>query len=40
MKTRIRTAAILLPILFLVIWVLPEIIAAILVGAMGAIAAY
>jgi phosphatidate cytidylyltransferase len=40
MKTRIRTAAILLPVLMLVIWVLPKIVAAVLVGAMGAIAGY
>lgn len=40
MKTRIRTAAILLPILFLVIWVLPKVVTAILVGIMGAIASY
>ena len=40
MKTRIVTAAILLPVLFLVIWVLPTLIAAILIGVMGAIAAY
>lgn len=40
MKTRIRTAAILLPVLFLVIWVLPKIVAAVLVGVMGAIGSY
>lgn len=40
MKTRIRTAVILLPVLFLVIWVLPKIVAAVLVGVMGAIASY
>lgn len=40
MKTRIVTAAVLLPVLFLVIWVLPEIVAAVLVGIMAAIAAY
>lgn len=40
MKTRIRTALILLPVLMLVIWVLPKIFAAVLVGAMGAVAGY
>jgi len=40
MKTRLISAAVLLPILFLVIWVLPKIVAAILIGAMAAIAAY
>ena len=40
MKTRIRTAVILLPVLMLVIWVLPKIVAAVLVGAMGAVAGY
>jgi len=40
MKTRLITAAVLLPVLFLVIWVLPEIVAAILIGVMAAIAAY
>ena len=40
MKIRIRTAVILLPVLFLVIWVLPKIVAAVLVGLLGAIASY
>ncbi len=40
MKTRLISAAILLPVLFLVIWVLPKIVAAILIGALAAIAAY
>ncbi len=40
MKTRLVTAAVLLPVLFLVIWVMPEIVAAVLVGIMAAIAAY
>ena len=40
MKTRLISAAVLLPVLFLVIWVLPKIVAAILIGAMAAIAAY
>ena len=40
MKKRLISAAVLLPILLLVIWVLPKIIAAILVGAMAAMAAY
>ena len=40
MKTRIRSAVILLPVFFLVAWVLPKIVAAVLIGAMGSIAAY
>ena len=40
MKTRIRSAVILLPILCLVLWVLPKVVAAVLVGVMSAIAAY
>lgn len=40
MKTRIISAAVLLPVLFLTIWVLPKIVAAILIGIMAAIAAY
>lgn len=40
MKTRLISAAVLLPVLCLVIWVLPEIIAALLLGVMCAIAAY
>lgn len=40
MKIRIRTAVILLPVLFLVIWVLPKIVAAVLVGLLGAIGSY
>lgn len=40
MKTRLISAAVLLPVLFLVIWVLPKIVAAVLIGAIAAIAAY
>ena len=40
MKTRLISAGVLLPLLCLVIWVLPEIIFTILVGAMAAVAAY
>lgn len=40
MKTRLISAAVLLPVLCIVIWVLPKIVAAILIGAMAAIAAY
>jgi phosphatidate cytidylyltransferase len=40
MKTRLLSAAVLLPVLFLVIWVLPTIVAAVLVGMMAAFAAY
>lgn len=40
MKKRLISAAVLLPILLLVIWVLPKIVAAILVGVMAALAAY
>jgi len=40
MKNRLISAAVLIPILFLVIWVLPKVIAAVLVGAMAALAAY
>ena len=40
MKTRLISAAVLLPVLCLVIWVLPKFVAAILVGVMAAIAAY
>ncbi len=40
MKTRIISAAVLLPVLFLVIWVLPKVVCAILLGAIAAIAAY
>jgi len=40
MKTRLISAAVLLPVLFLTIWVLPKIVAAILVGIVAAIAAY
>lgn len=40
MKTRLLSAAVLLPVMFLSIWVLPKIITAILVGAFAAIAAY
>lgn len=40
MKTRLISAAVLIPVLLLVIWVLPKIIAAILIGVMAAIAAY
>ena len=40
MKQRLVSAAVLLPILGLVIWVLPKIIASILLGVMSAIAAY
>ena len=40
MKTRLISAAVCLPVLFLVIWVLPEIIFTILIGIMSAIAAY
>ena len=40
MKTRILSAAILVPILFLVVLVLPEIVAALLLGLLLAIGAY
>lgn len=40
MKTRIISAAVLLPVLFLVIWVLPKVVCAILIGLLAAIAAY
>lgn len=40
MKTRLVSAAILLPLLFLVIWVLPKVICAILFGILAAIAVY
>lgn len=40
MKTRIISAAVLLPVLFLVIWVLPKIVCAILLGIIAGIAAY
>ena len=40
MKTRLISAAVLLPVMFLSIWVLPKVITAILVGAIAAIAAY
>ena len=40
MKTRLISAAVLLPVLFLTIWVLPKIVAAIIVGLFAAIAAY
>lgn len=40
MKNRLISAAVLIPVLFLVIWVLPKVIAAVLVGAMAALAAY
>ena len=40
MKTRLISAAVLLPILLLIIWVLPKWIAMIVIGAMSAIAAY
>ena len=40
MKIRIRTAVILLPILFLVIWILPKVVTAILFGILGAIGGY
>lgn len=40
MKKRLLSAAVLIPVLLLVIWVLPKIVAAVLVGAMVALAAY
>ena len=40
MKTRLISAAVLLPVMFLSIWVLPKIITAILVGGFAAISAY
>ena len=40
MKTRLISAAVLLPVLFLMIWVLPKIVAAIIIGLLAAIAVY
>jgi len=40
MKTRLISAAVLLPILMIVIWALPELVTTILVAIMSAIAAY
>ena len=40
MKTRLISAAVLLPVMFLSIWVLPKIVTAVLVGAIAAISAY
>lgn len=40
MKTRLISAAVLLPILMIVIWALPELVATILIAVMSAIAAY
>ena len=40
MKTRLISAAVLLPVLFLAIWVLPKIVTAILIGLVAALAAY
>ena len=40
MRTRLITAAVLIPVLLIVIWALPKIVAAVLIGAMAAIAAY
>ena len=40
MKTRLISAAVLIPILLIILWALPKIVFAILVGVMAAIAAY
>ena len=40
MKTRLISAAVLLPVLFLVIWILPKLVAAILIGLVAAVTAY
>ena len=40
MKTRLISAAILIPILLIVIWVLPKAVGVIVLGLLAAIAAY
>ena len=40
MKTRVLAAAVLLPLLLIIVLVLPKIFTAILFGAMAALAAY
>ena len=40
MKTRLISAAILLPVLFLVIWILPKVVCAIAIALLSAGAAY